>query len=435
MEDEPINIHLERGRLLFEQDRHALAEGELRLALADEPEHPVAHVLLALCLLEQGKHEAAASEARQAIRFAPEFPFAFYALARVEYQQGKRDAAKSALRDALRLDPTFVSAHALLAAVLLDGGNAVAAVESAERGLAIDPNHAHASAVRTLALLRLGRTDDATDETREALRRDPRDTLAHAGHGWALLHAKKPAEALAHFREALRLDPTNEWAREGLVEALKARYWIYRQMLGFFLWMSRRGTQGQIAIILGLLLVQQVLASVARNQPAVRPFVEPALYLFIGFVLLTWLADPLFTLLLRLNRFGRLVLDAEEKRQSGWFAAGIVAALVGFAVWALPTPYAAVGLSWGLACLVTLVPLAAIFRCPAGWRRRVMALYTAGMAAAAVAMVVCFVVAARQTTQAGLDEWLGYVLNLFRCILYAGFGAGFLANALIVLKR
>ncbi|MDB5311521.1 MAG: tetratricopeptide repeat protein [Gemmataceae bacterium] len=46
--------------------------------------------------------------------------------------------------------------------------------------------------------------------------------------GWALLHARQPAEALTHFREALRLDPTNEWARDGLIEALKARYWVYR---------------------------------------------------------------------------------------------------------------------------------------------------------------------------------------------------------------
>jgi tetratricopeptide (TPR) repeat protein len=435
MEEEPFNIHLERGRLLFEQDRHALAEGELRLALAAEPEHAVAHVLLALCLLEQGKHEAAADEARQALRFAPEFAFAHYALARVAYRQEKLGEAKAALRDALRLDPAFVSAHALLASVLLDSGNAVAAVEAAERGLALDPNHAHASAVRTLALLRLGRTDDATDETREALRRDPQDTLAHAGHGWALLHAKKPAEALTHFREALRLDPTNEWAREGLVEALKARYWVYRQMLSFFLWMSRRGTHGQIAIIIGLLIVQQVLANVARNQPAARPFVEPALYLFIGFVLLTWLADPLFTLLLRLNRFGRLVLDDEERRQSGWFGAGFVAALVGFAVWPLPTLYTDVGPLWGVACILTLVPLAAIFRCPTGWRRGVMALYTAGMVATAVAMVVCFVVAQQQTRDADFQEWLGYVPNLFRCILYGGFGAGFLANGLIVLRR
>lgn len=435
MEDESISIHFQRGRLLYEQDRYALAEAEFRQALAEDPEFALAHVLLALCLLEQGKLEPAATEARLALRYDPESSLAHYALAHIHYQKDRPNDALAELWEALRLEPTFASAHALVAAILLDRSDAIGAVEAAERGLAQDPNHARCSAIRTLALLRLGRTDDATAETREALRRNPQDSLAHTGHGWALLHAKQPAEALSHFREALRIDPTNTWAREGLIEALKARYWVYRQMLGFFLWMSRRGAGGQWAIIIGLLIVQQVLAAVARNNPAVRPFVEPALYLFFGFVMLTWLADPLFTLVLRLNRFGRLALNDEEKRQSGWVGAGIVAGLVGLVVWALPTLYSTIGLLWALACFMTLIPLAAIFRCATGWPRVAMACYTAGMAATAVTMVACFVVAAQQQREADVREWVGYVRELFGALIYAGLGGGLLANGLILARR
>jgi hypothetical protein len=84
---------------------------------------------------------------------------------------------------------------------------------------------------------------------------------------------------------------------------------------------------------------------------------------------------------------------------------------------------------------MTLVPLAAIVRCAAGWPRRVMACYTVGMIAAAVAMVACFVIALQQTRDADFLEWLGYVGELFSGLVYAGIGAGLLANGLILARR
>src|SRR5262245_34156945 len=435
-EDTPTHLHFARGLLLYQQDRYAMAEAELRLALAEEPDHAGAHAILALCLAEQGQIEPAAVEARQAIRCDPEYAFAHYALAQVYIKQDRNEEAEESVRQAIRLDPTFAGGYSTLAAIVLDRGDPITSVELAEQGLAHDPEHAHCSAIRTLALLRLGRTGDATEETAEALRRNPQDSLAHAGHGWALLHAKKPTEALTHFREALRIDPTNEWARDGLVEALKARYWVYRQMLSFFLWMSRLGPRVQWMVILGLLVVQQVLASIARNQPAVRPFVEPVLLAFFGFVLLTWLADPLFTLMLRLNRFGRLVLNDEEKRQSNWVAGGIIAGLIGRVVWILGLlPYSVAGMFWAMACSLMLIPLAASCRFAEGWRRWLRICYTAGMVMAAVAMMACFVISLQYDTVEEVKAWLDRVLMLFRGIIFAGIGGGLLANILITIRR
>ncbi|MDB5311522.1 MAG: hypothetical protein JWO38_5724 [Gemmataceae bacterium] len=99
-------------------------------------------------------------------------------------------------------------------------------------------------------------------------------------------------------------------------------------MLGFFLWMSRLSPETQWAVIVGLLVVQQALGAAARNDPALRPFAEPVLYALFGFVLLTCLAGPLFTLLLRLNRFGRLALSREEIRQSNWVGGCLFAGLL-----------------------------------------------------------------------------------------------------------
>lgn len=436
MNTDSPDIHFERGLLLYQQDRHPQAEKELRQALAANPEHAPAHAILALTLSEQGKIEAAAEEAEQAIRLDPHYAFAHYARALVFAKQERNAEAQQAVLEALRLDPTSPGFYALLASIHLNRRNPIAAIEAAEQGLAYDPTHAGCSALRTMALLRLGRTHDAQTETAEALRRDPQDSLAHAGRGWALLHEKQPGEALIHFREALRLDPTDEYARDGLVEALKARYWIYRQVLAFFLWMGRMSTGRQWVFLIGLMVVHRILIAIARNQPNLQPFVRPVIFALLAFMVLTWLADPLFILLLRLNRFGRLVLNDQERRQSGWIGSVIAAGLAGLIAWAIvPAPYGELGVIWAIACGVMLIPLAAIFNCPAGWRRRTMTLYTLGMAAATFGAIACLLIAMGQENRQIMNQWAERATTLFIGVVIAGLLSGWLANGLITLRR
>ena len=85
--------------------------------------------------------------------------------------------------------------------------------------------------------------------------------LTHANQGWALLHRGNYQRALEHFREALRIDPELDWARAGIVEALKAHHFIYRQMLRFFLWIGRQARVAQWVIILGILFGPRMLAT------------------------------------------------------------------------------------------------------------------------------------------------------------------------------
>jgi hypothetical protein len=44
-----MNTYLERGLLLYQQQRHDMAEQELRRALIDEPGEAMSHALFALC--------------------------------------------------------------------------------------------------------------------------------------------------------------------------------------------------------------------------------------------------------------------------------------------------------------------------------------------------------------------------------------------------
>src|SRR6185436_9021657 len=111
----------------------------------------------------------------------------------------------------------------------------------------------------------------------------PENAFTHANQGWTYLNKGEPKKALEHFRESLRLDPANEWARHGIVEALKARNIIYAVMLKYFLWMARLSRGARWGIILGGYFGIQLLASMARSNPAIAPWILPLRILYITF--------------------------------------------------------------------------------------------------------------------------------------------------------
>lgn len=372
-----MSPHYDRALLLYQQSRYDLAEQELRQALADEPSNARTHALLALCLSDRKDHAVATREAEEAIHLGPDVPFSYYALAYTLYHRNRLPEAEAAIAQALELAPWEADYHSLLASIRFEQRRWSDALEAAERGLELDAEHAGCTNLRAMALVKLGRRTEAGDALGHALRRDPDDALTHANQGWTLLEQGQPEKALEHFREALRLEPTLEWAREGIVTALKAKHWLYRQMLRYFLWMRRLSGRAQWGVIIGLLIAQQVLTSSAI-PPALAPFAEILFWGLIVFVVLTWTADPLFNLLLRLNRFGRLALSPQQIHASNWVGGCLLLALIalGWGLVRADARYTLAALMLG--CLV--IPLSGVFKCRAGGPRTIMALCTALLA-------------------------------------------------------
>ena len=56
---------------------------------------------------------------------------------------------------------------------------------------------------------------------------------------------------------------------------------------------------------------------------------------FYAFIYLSWTAVPMFNLVLRLDRFGRYVLSADERRATNGFGVCFLFALAGLGAWAL----------------------------------------------------------------------------------------------------
>lgn len=415
-----MNPHLDRAVLLLQQNRAALAEQELRQVLGADPEDPYAHALLGYCLNERKQFQPASEAARKAIHLAPEFPYAHYVHAKILYDRNRHQEALAAVREAIRLDPADADYAALEGAIQFHESNWPLALASAERGLESDPEHVGCTNLRAMALVKLGRRSEAGSTIEQALAKNPENSVTHANRGWALLESGRPEKALHHFQEALRLDPENDWARQGIVEALKARHLIYSIVLKYFFFMARLSSRAQWGIILAGYFGNRVLSSLARANPDLAPWVLPVRVFYVLFVFLTWTADPLSNLLLRLNRYGRLALTPAQVNASNWVGACVGLALVSLV--------AALATSQGLFAFAALIfggliiPLAGTFKCYEGWPRNVMLLFTAVMAFIGIAFLVL-------NLSKAADRSLGGALFL---IFFLGMiGSPWLANVLM----
>ncbi len=380
-----MDRNFQHALVLLEQQRYDLAEEKLRQSLADYPDHALAHVLLAQCLCEHDKVEEATFEARQAIGLEPALAAAHAALARILHQRNRYDEALESIEEALRLEPGQADYFAQLSMTHLARRDWQAALDAAEEGLFHDPEHINCTNLRGMALVKLGRNEEAGLTIATALARDPEDAFSHANQGWTLLHEGKRQEALDHFREALRLEPGMEYAWAGIVEAMKAKNWIYGLLLRDFLWMDRLSGTAQWAVIVGGFLGSQALEALAVSHPSLRPWIHPIQIVYVIFALTTWLAAPFFNLLLRLDRIGRHALSREQVVASNWVGGLLALGLGCLAAWlATDNTFALLGaVTFG--CL--LLPTCGTFQCHVGWPRWLMLGYTLTLAFLALAWI------------------------------------------------
>ena len=244
--------HFQRALVLFEQSRLDLAEPEVRLALADDPDNAFAHALLSICMLEREDWNGATDEARTAVRLAPESPFAHATLARVLASRQYLDEALESVEESLRLDPTDADTYALLALIQTERRDWSSALHAAEQGLEHDAEHVGCNNARAMALTKQGRTSEAGNTLAAALGRDPENPMSHANLGWTSLHAGDNKKAARTFPRGSSTRPHDEdWARAGLVEALKARNPIYGLMLRYFLFMGSLSRRVQWGLVIG----------------------------------------------------------------------------------------------------------------------------------------------------------------------------------------
>jgi Tfp pilus assembly protein PilF len=226
----PVDVIVQRARTLLNRRQPEAAEHGLRVALMREPQHTESHAVLAIALSNQAKHAAALTEVKEAIRLAPDWWYPYSVAGHVLYRAHREALAVRSARTALQIDPTVPASWILLARAHLATGEWWLSVQAARQGLTHDPHTSEFVSIMRLALSEIAGAPGAMANAAEAVRLGPKEPLAHFAYGSAALAIGYTRNAVSAFREALRLDPSMDSARAQLVEALKQRNLLYRNL-------------------------------------------------------------------------------------------------------------------------------------------------------------------------------------------------------------
>jgi tetratricopeptide (TPR) repeat protein len=368
MESVSESRFLERASHLLTARRYDDAIKLLHQALLTYPESGSIHAILSLCYRDIEKLPEATRHAEQSIVSSPDNPMCFYSLGHVLFARNQFEAADKAVDEAIRLDSNNADVFSLKAQIQFASRNWRKALESADRGLEIEPDHEVCANLRGMSLRQLRQGGTAEEMIRASLARDPQNPLTHANLGWTLLEQGKTKEALKHFQEALRLEPDSAYARQGLVHALRAHFFVYRILFGYFAWIAKFDQRIMWGIIIGGYFGYQALNRLAANVPALAPWIMPITVAYIVFALSTWLMTPLINILLLSNRYGRYALPTGEKATAVVVAClllfGLIAFLIGhFELGSVHLIF--VGAMLGMLA----IPVSTVGNCQAGWPR------------------------------------------------------------------
>src|SRR5581483_22686 len=113
-----------------------------------------------------------------------------------------------------------------------------------------------------------------------------------------------------------------------------------------------------------------VLRFLGDHWPRLAPLVTLLLLSYILFGILTWIAYPLFNLLLRFNAMGRLALAREQALAANWVGGCLLASVVWLVLRVLTQTHVAMGAAIGAGLRV--LPRTGTFRCSVGRPRRFM---------------------------------------------------------------
>jgi len=281
---------LRRAELLLDQRRPIDAEEVLRSYMVDQPDDVSAHILLAQSLMLQERPKAALEVAERAVELEPAWSHAHWVKGRVLMETGAGKEARACVDQAIELEPEDPDNYGLSAQLYARQHHCKDAIAEAEHGLSLDPDHSLCRLLLSHSLTRSGKQGVARESLEAGLANNPMDPDAHVQMGFQALHVGDNERALEAFEEALRLDAEHEGAREGLVEALKARNPIYSLILRGFLKLNSLPVKTALFLFVGFFILSRVARSMGKSHPEWKVFLDPITWLYLSFVGLTWFA-------------------------------------------------------------------------------------------------------------------------------------------------
>lgn len=381
--------HYERALPLIEQKRWQWALDELLQHLAEEANDSRAMAMAALCQLRLERFTEATETARLAIASDPDNDYAYYILSHIFRERNHPAEARDIIDQALRLAPEHPDYLSTLAQLHLDDRNWTDALANAEEALEFEPLHLGALNARATALIRLGRGEEAAGVLEEALAKHPEDPNTLTNMGWLELERSQREKALGRFKEALLNEPEHELARQGLMEAMRARYPFYGFILKYSLWMSKHSDRVQSQLLAVSYVVSNLLAYLRDRYKNLAYILVPLMVIWRFFVYLTWTARAASNLMLRISRYTRCLVNREEVLESNLVGSLWGMALFAWAYLEIWDPFALTA-KIGIYVFLSLPMLVgACFAGNEGWPRTTTVAITSVMAVAGLGGLIC----------------------------------------------
>lgn len=195
------------------------AEAAYRQALALDPGHVKALVMLGILMGMVGQHREAAEFFASAAQRDPKNAQIQFNLGEAYRKGGQFRPAEAALRRAMALDADFMPAYDSAADLCLEEA---ARRQAAGRWGDVAELRGNAVGLLLIAGRRLfeaGQQRDAVKTLQRATTVDPKNAEAWAWLGWSLLKPY-PSQAVPALRRAIELDPRQTWAHDRLCHAL-----------------------------------------------------------------------------------------------------------------------------------------------------------------------------------------------------------------------
>lgn len=327
------NAIFQRVELLISQGRIGDAEKQVRSFLENEPTNEYGRYLLAYILFFKGKSKESEQIALHLQHDDPENPVYLALLAEINLKEEEYDAAEAKGKELLQMAPYHADFHNLMSRIKFAQRYFDSALEYANSALEIDPENLEALNQKTMLAGLLGDNESAKNTILEALEKNPEDPYTIANHAHQLLKEGNVKESLERFSEALALNPTNSLARYGMQEAMKSKFWLYKLFFKYFNFMARLTANGSWTFLIGTYVLYQVLIRISNSNEALAPFLTPIIYLLLAFFILSWIINPLMNLYLMTNKYGRLLLDDDDKKMAQYTGASLLLAIVGFGLY------------------------------------------------------------------------------------------------------
>lgn len=322
-----MTTHYARGVQLFNSGRYNDALKLFKDTLSQEPDDFYAKYHLALCYYHLDNVSMLKETALSLLLAYPNSDEAHY-LYSIYFSQ--IDDYKSALKHinkAIEIEPYEATYFGQKAMNLINKKEFSEALFSADEGLKIDPKNTVCLNARTRALTKLNRKEEAHETLQNTLLDNPEDYFTHANAGWTNLELGNHKQANIHFKEALQKDPNNEYARQGMLQSIKAKNFIYRGFLKYAFWLQKKSSKYQWGFFIGLYLVyrfsSKIIGELGFN------FLVPILaILYFVFVLGSWIIAPASNSILLFNNYSKYLLSEKDKRSAYTFIFLVSTALI-----------------------------------------------------------------------------------------------------------